>query len=162
MSGGEQLATILSQAMAPVFMITGAAALINIMSQRFGRVIDRIRFLLRNGSSLYRHEKTFDHVTVEIKALYRRAKILRRAIITSVLGVFSVSLTVFSIFFDIAFNMHLITPLMPQISFISSLVCLMISMAMFMQDFIISLQTIKADIKARSDVQLYQDSEEAP
>ena len=159
MSGGEQLASILSQALAPVFMITGAASLISIMSQRFGRVIDRIRFLLRNGSNLYRHEKTFDHVTIEIKALYRRAKVLRRAIITCVLSVFFVSLTVCSIFFDIAFRMSFITPLMPQIAFISALVGLMVSMAMFLQDFLISLQTIKADIKARSDVELYQDED---
>lgn len=144
------MASILSQAVAPVFLITGASSLIAIMSHRYGRVVDRIRILLRDGSKLYQKDISIDHVSLEIHALYRRAKILRFTIILTVLSVFLVCSTVFVLYLSISRTLPF--PNLAQACFIGSLVVLMIALTMFIQDFMISLGSIKHDIKTRSDI----------
>lgn len=47
----SELAKLMSASIAPVFLITGIAGILSIMSLRYGRVIDRIRTLLRDGPS---------------------------------------------------------------------------------------------------------------
>ena len=140
------LPTILSEALAPVFLITGISGLINIMAQRYGRIIDRIRVLLRDGEKLYPND--FYYVSTELSTLYKRARILRYSLVLLVASVFCISVTVCCLFLDMAFTAS--TATVAQFFFITSMIFLMISLAWFMRDFMISLTSIKHDITTRA------------
>ena len=144
------LATVMSQAVAPVFLITGVSGLIASQGTRFGRVIDRTRTLLREGDKLYPGQNSY--VINELKALYIRAKILRTAIICAAISIFFIANTVLMSFFSFWHDLEL--QLASELSFVASLVFVMLSVAFFIRDFMIGLRSIAFDIKARSDYEV--------
>lgn len=148
---GSEVPRIMSASVAPVFLITGIAALLSIMVLRYGRVIDRIRTLLREGPKLYKREISHDHLAQELKSLYTRARLLRVTIILEVISVFCVSITIFTLFSSLSFgfNFHLL----PVIFFIASLFFLMVGLVLFIRDFALSLACIEHDMKVRADVE---------
>ncbi len=147
-----EIAKIMSSSIAPVFLITGIAGILSIMSLRYGRVIDRIRTLLREGPKLYQKELGNDHLHRELRTLYRRARILRIAIITEVASIFAISLTIFAMFFSLSFDVDVMFG--PQFLFIASLIFLMIGLGLFIQDYALSLNCIENDMGVRSDMNL--------
>lgn len=150
-----EVAKIMSASIAPVFLITGIAGILSIMSLRYGRVIDRIRTLLREGPKLYQREIGADHLHKELKTLYHRARILRIAIITEVASIFAISLTIFAMFFSMSFGIEVMFG--PQFLFISSLICLMVGLGLFIQDYALSLDCIENDMDVRSDVDVQKE-----
>lgn len=152
----HEIAKIMSASVAPVFLITGVAGILSIMALRYGRVIDRIRTLLRDGPKLYQKEVGADHLEKELKTLYKRARILRLTIILEIISVFQVSLTIFSLFFSMAFGVELV--LGPLIFFIAGLSFLLVGLAFFIQDFVLSLACIEHDLKVRSNIDVTADS----
>ncbi len=148
----SELAKIMSSAIAPVFMITGIAAILSTMSLRYGRVIDRIRQLLTEGPKLYRRELGQDHMNRELKSLYSRARLLRLAIIVNVVSIFAISLTIFALFFSLSFGIEL--PYVPQVLFILALLLMMIGLLLFINDFAMSLTCIEHDMNVRTRIEM--------
>lgn len=148
----SEIAKIMSASVAPVFLITGVAAILSIMVLRYGRVIDRIRTLLREGPRLYQRVVDSDHLERELKTLYKRAKILRLTIVMEIISVFQVSLTIFALFSSLAFDISLAYS--PLVFFIAGLIFLLLGLALFIQDFMLSLACIENDMKVRSNVDL--------
>ena len=146
---------ILSKAIAPVFLISAVALVVNGQTARYGRVIDRARTLLREGRKLYERDIN-DHVSVELRSLYRRAHILRTAIILASTSIFFVVIAIFLLFLGLMFEVSI--PLAPEFSFVASLAILLISMALFIEDFAISLKSLKHDIYSRGDPSILEDS----
>ncbi len=149
---GSELAKLMSASIAPVFLVTGVAGILSIMSTRYGRVIDRIRTLLREGPKLYHKETGSEYMRRELQALYRRARILRIAIIFEVLSVFSVSVTIMTLFSSMSYNIDFYYTL--QFFFVLALVLLMLGLALFIKDFAVSLRSIELDMQERSDVEM--------
>ena len=145
----SNLSTILSETLAPVFLITGISSLIGSMANRYGRVIDRIRKLLREGSTLYNDDQ---YIITELQALRKRARILRYSLVLCVSSVFAVSATVFCLFFNIAFSVA--TAVAAESFFILAMINLMLALGLFMHEFLISLNAIEQDIKTRSKLKL--------
>ena len=143
----QETINALTLAVAPVFMITGIGSVIASMNTRYGRVIDRIRTLLREGNCLYNMKADSAYVGVEILSLYNRARLLRLAIMLMAGSVFFVALTVFIIFGEMIYREMI--PFLIETSFLSSLLCLILGMACFIRDFAISLKMIKKDIEVR-------------
>jgi hypothetical protein len=144
----------MSASIAPVFMITGISAVLSIMALRYGRVIDRIRTLLRDGPKLYKKELGGDHLTRELRSLYTRAKLLRIIIILEVVSIFCISITIFTLFLSLSFGVSL--PFVPQIFFIISLFFLMVGLILFIQDFAMSLACIEHDMNVRSHIDIHE------
>ena len=148
----SELARLMSASIAPVFLITGIAGILSTMSLRYGRVIDRIRSLLRDGPKLFRKETSHEHFARELKTLYRRARFMRMAVILGVVSIFSISITVFALFFSLSYGVDVYY--IPQAFFILALVLLMLGLVLFIQDFALSLDCIEHDMKVRSDVNI--------
>jgi hypothetical protein len=148
-SSSQITASVMQSAIAPVFLISAVAVLVTCMAQRYGRVIDRTRSLLREGDRIFGHHRPKEHINLEIRSLYRRAKLLRTTIILASLSIFFVVLAIFFLFLGLMFQQGI--PYAPEITFILSLVVLLISTGLFIEDFAISLQSIKYDIKNRGD-----------
>lgn len=148
----SEIAQIMSASVAPVFLITGVAAILSIMALRYGRVIDRIRTLLREGPRLYQKEVGIEHLEKELKTLYKRARILRLTIIFEIISVFHISLTIFTLFSSLAFGFDLVIG--PLVFFIAGLIFLLLGLAFFIQDFALSLACIQHDLKVRSNIDM--------
>ncbi len=155
----SELAKLMSASIAPVFLITGIAGILATMSLRYGRVIDRIRTLLRDGPKLYRKELRSDHLNRELKSLYKRARLLRMAVILDVISIFSISITIFSLFFALTYHLNVL--FVPQFFFIVALVLLMIALGLFIQDFVMSLACIEHDMDVRSSIDMHETKQEA-
>lgn len=155
----SELAKLMSSSIAPVFLITGISGILSIMSLRYGRVIDRIRTLLRDGPKLYRKDIGMDHLNRELKSLYKRARLLRMSIILAVVSIFSISFTIFVLFFSLSYGLE--APYVPQSFFIIALILLMIGLALFIQDFAMSLACIEHDMDVRSSIDMNETRQEA-
>lgn len=155
----SELAKLMSASIAPVFLITGIGGILSIMAMRYGRVIDRIRTLLRDGPKLYRKEIGVDHLNRELRSLYKRARLLRTSIILGVVSIFSISITIFVLFFSLAYGMEALY--VPQFFFMLALILLMLGLALFIQDFAMSLACIEHDMDVRSSIDMHETKQEA-
>lgn len=146
----SEISRVLSTAVAPVFLITSISSILATVIARYGRVIDRIRTLLRDGPKLYLKKVGQDHLDIELKTLYRRARLLRFTIGLEIASVFSVVLTIamifLSLFLEVNFNIF------PALFFIISLSLLLLGLFTFLRDFWLSLTCIENDMRARSSV----------
>ena len=102
----EALASVIQLAVAPVFLLAGIAGLLNVLSVRLGRAVDRVRVVeTRLGK-----EPHSDHVTIlqaEITALWSRIRLAHWPIIIFVAAALVIFLVIVSLFFSefASFNM---------------------------------------------------------
>lgn len=149
-----ELTKVLSGSVAPVFLVTGIAGIIATMSQRYGRVIDRIRTLLRDGPRLYLRQVGHDHLDKELKTLYKRAKLLRITIAIEITSVLFIVLTICSLFLSLAFDLDF--NILPSVFFIASLLFLLLGLLLFIKDFWFSLLSIENDMSVRGNIDVHQ------
>ncbi len=135
----------MASVLAPVFLITGVAAVLNTMTTRYGRVIDRVRVVLRESQTQRGDERLAKHHEWEIRSLFSRARLLRAIIIMAASSIFCVSMTMFLLFAGTMANAPVGKA--PVVFFVASIVALIIAMALFIQDLALSLRTLKADIR---------------
>lgn len=134
-------------AIAPVFLIMGASTLLGSMAVRYGRVLDRARAVLRDYESATSGTPRVKRLDDELAILLHRAQLLRTTIILAATSVFFVVLTIVITFAMVVSNHS--APYLPLGSFGLSLVTFMISLALFIKDFAISLRALKTEISAR-------------
>ncbi|NCP66155.1 MAG: DUF2721 domain-containing protein [Paraglaciecola sp.] len=73
------LAQIIQIVVAPVFMLTGIAGFLNVMSGRLGRIVDRARVMERRVT-IIKNPLYLDIAQKELKNLWRRITIINRSI----------------------------------------------------------------------------------
>ena len=133
-------------AIAPVFLIMGASALLGSMAMRYGRVLDRARKVLSDREDLPQQSPRRELIDRELAILYHRARLLRLTIILDAASVFGIVLTILVLFGMVVTATSL--PLLPLITFGASLILLAIALALLIQDFAISRKALKAEISA--------------
>jgi len=112
------------------------------MTNRLGRPLDRIRALTTELKSAENEQK---HVLLEeVDILYRRAKLLQTAVTFSVLSIFFVATIILSLFVTATFGASL--EVVIEVLFSASLVSLVISLALFVWDIQLGLNSIKIEI----------------
>ena len=92
-----QLVRILSASIAPVIVISGVGLLLLSMTNRHSHVIDRARVLVKDLEATREPERR-DSLVEQIRMIYRRARILRLAIILGAFSILFVAVTVLSLF----------------------------------------------------------------
>ena len=138
-----QLVGILSASIAPVIVISGVGLLLLSMTNRYSRVIDRARELTRDLEGTVESERR-GLIVEELQILYRRARILRLAIILSSISILFVGLTVFSLFAAQVLRVRADYVSVP--SFGLCLVALIGSLYFFIRDVSISLIALELEI----------------
>jgi hypothetical protein len=102
----EALASVIQLAVAPVFLLAGIAGLLNVLSVRLGRAVDRVRVVeTRLGK-----ESHSDHVTIlqaEITTLWSRIRLANWSIRMFAAAALVTCLVIVSLFFSefSSFNM---------------------------------------------------------
>ena len=80
----------------------------------------------------------------EIDILFRRAKLLQMSVSLAVLSIFFVGTIILFLFVDVTFNAGLETII--ELLFSASLVCLVLSLALFVWDIQLGLESIRIEI----------------
>jgi hypothetical protein len=93
----EQLIHILSASIAPVIVISGVALLLLCMTNRYSRVTDLARDLVK-VLDITQEPLRYELLAEQVRITYRRARTLRLAIILASSSILFVALTVLSLF----------------------------------------------------------------
>ena len=91
-----QVIRILSASIAPVIVISGVGLLLLSMTNRYTRVLERVRQLARELDSDEEHRRR--RFLEQVDITYRRARMLRSAIILGSFSIVFVAITVLSLF----------------------------------------------------------------
>lgn len=124
------IAQTIQLALAPVFVLVAIGNILNLLSTRLGRIVDRSRFLVD------RHAETqgsdHDAVVRDIRALDRRIAIIGRAILVLVISALMVGLTVAMLFLDGVTHFDLQPAAM--VAFILAIALLMYALLLFLRE----------------------------
>jgi MFS family permease len=94
--GLTQLAQIIQLAVAPVFLLAGLGAFLNVCAGRLARIVDRTRNL--EPRILASRGSEHDRLIKEVRLLDRRTRIVNRAIFCTVLAALLISAVVILLF----------------------------------------------------------------
>ncbi len=126
----SEIAGVIQLSVAPVFLLAGVGAIVNAMSTRLGRAVDRARDL---ESELDRADAAQTaRIHDELRAISQRARLVTRAIALAVLCALLVTLLLIAAFFD-AFLATDLSFLLAAI-FVAALVAFSASLLMFLRD----------------------------
>jgi hypothetical protein len=133
---------ILQLSIAPVILISGVGLLLLSMTNRLGRVVDRVRLLVREKKTATGEESFI--IQSQLDILFRRAIIIRFSIAMAGMNILFDSLLIISIFvfslleLDFALGIVLV--------FVLSLIFLIISIIAFLEDINMSLRAVKLEL----------------
>ena len=133
------IAQTIQLALAPVFVLVAAGGIMNMLSHRLGRVIDRSRQL--QGSHGATEGLEHDMIVREIRSTAKRMALLHRAMLLLVLSCLTVGLTVVLLF--LAEFAHLDLQVVAASAFIVAILFLMASLLLFLQESRLATSALK-------------------
>lgn len=141
----NELTRTLQTAISPVVMISGIGLLVLAMTNRFAHTTDRARSLSKQLKQ--ESEDEAERLTTQIRILYNRCKILLLTISFALASVFFISLLIVALFvtYILGINTHTVVIVL----FVLSLICLVISLALFIRDMTLSLKALGEELRDR-------------
>ncbi|MBC7984526.1 MAG: DUF2721 domain-containing protein [Candidatus Obscuribacterales bacterium] len=130
---------VIQLAVAPVFLLTGVGATLNVLASRIGRIIDRARIMEEQLLAASPELETVLHD--RLRVLSKRAKLVNRAIGLSVLSGILVSLVVAALFVSAAFEIDLSLPI--AIAFVIALLSLATALIYFLREVFIATESLR-------------------
>ena len=126
-------------ALGPVFLLTGIAGMLNVMSGRLSRIIDRGRYLTERRIDNMSIQQ--DDMNKELKTLERRRYFTSLAITSCTVSALMVCLVIVTLFLEAMFNL----PLSSIIGylFILAILALVVGLAFFLREVHQSAQTVR-------------------
>ncbi len=97
MQPATDIAHVVQSSVAPVFLLTGVAAMLGVLTNRLSRIVDRARTLERE---LQAHPGLAAHLHADLAVLARRAVFINSAISLCVIAALMVALVVVALFAD--------------------------------------------------------------
>ena len=132
------LAQIIQLAVAPVFLLAGLGAFLNVCAGRLARIVDRTRSL--EPRILKSRGREHERLVGEMRLLDRRIRVVNRAISTSVLATVFISLVVVLLFLAFLTGMKVGTAI--ALLFIGSMVCTGTGFAIFLYETRLGTKTV--------------------
>ena len=140
----EQFVPVLQLAVSPVILISGVGLLLLSMTNRFGRVVDRIRAqaeLLRRTS-----EPDRPRILMQMDVLGARSRMIRSAIWFAGISVLTAAVMIILLF--VAVLMHFEAALLLAGLFVGCLLSLILSLSYFLRDINLSLRALDLEVRA--------------
>ena len=135
----DNIAQAIQLALAPVFLLTGIGAMLNVMSGRLSRIIDRGRTLTEKPQVI----ATYDQAGLqkELELLEQRRRITSRSITSCTVAALLVCLVIVALFLEVLFSI----PLNWFIGalFILSTLALVIGLGYFLKEVHLSSNTVR-------------------
>ena len=139
----EQVIPQLRDAVGPVILISGVGLLLLTMTNRLGRAIDRARILKRELAGHSGPEQL--RVQAQVNMLFRRAKIIRQAILFSVTSALLAAVLVMTLFLAAWLHWEYAWP--AGVVFTACLASLCVSLVAFILDINLSLHALKLELE---------------
>ncbi|HTH49167.1 MAG TPA: DUF2721 domain-containing protein [Candidatus Limnocylindria bacterium] len=133
----------LQTAIGPVILISGVGMLLLVMTNRFGRLVDRSRQLVNELTGAKAAEASL--VREQVHILFLRARVLRCAIALASGSMLLAALLIVTIFVSALAGWHAGGPVVVQ--FIGSLLSLIGAIVAFLYDINLSLAAIRLELK---------------
>lgn len=124
-------------ALAPVFLLTGIAGMLNVMTGRLSRIIDRAREISQRDTM----GRTKEQVAMELNGLERRRHLAGIAITSATFSALLVCILVTALFVDVLFDINL--NLFIGLLFAASSLALVIGLGYFLREVQLATNTIK-------------------
>lgn len=138
------VAASLQASVAPVTMISAIGFLMLVTSNRFSRVVDRMRVLLAELPSITGEKEKEIHIR-ETHILYRRSKNLCFAAFMGGACIFFIGLTIFMLFAKSMFCWG-IANVIAEYSFLLSLLLLLFFAIIFAHDFAVTQHAVRFEL----------------
>ena len=133
---------VIQLSVAPVFLLTGIATLINAMNSRLGRIVDRRRKVLERITG---SENTpGDEAHKELSTLYRRSHLAYLGILFSVLSALLVCLVIVGAFVGALISVDLTKTV--AVVFILALLSMIASLGLFLREVFLGVSTGKQTV----------------
>lgn len=133
------IASVIQLAVAPVFLLAGIAGLLNVLSVRLGRAVDRVRVVEVHLN----REPHPDHIILlqgEISALWSRIRLANWSIRMFVAGALMVCLVIVSLFFSELTRLNMSAAIVA--SFLGAMLLLIMGLIFFLIEVSISTRSI--------------------
>ena len=137
-----ELMPVLQMAIGPVVLISGVGLLINSLTNRMGRVVDRGRLIV--GSLRDAPDQNRDTVSHQLKILSYRARLLRRSILFAVLCMLFDALLIITTFVIAALKVEMGWAI--ALLFAGALISLVVALVIFLQELNQALIIFHQDI----------------
>lgn len=128
------VAQVIQLAVAPVFLLAGVGATLNVLATRIGRIIDRARLMEAQLPTANAQDE--DDLRERLRVLSARATLINRAIALCVLCGLLVSLVVAALFVSSALRIDLALPI--AVVFVVALLSLAAAMVYFLREVFIA------------------------
>jgi hypothetical protein len=139
------LIPILQTAIGPVILISGVGLLLLTMTNRLGRAIDRARQLdsaLPNADPL-----AHGALEAQLRILFGRARLIRTAIVLASMSALAAAVLVILLF--LAALLDIASPWLISSLFVTCMVCLILSLVLFIHDINRSLAALRLELQTR-------------
>lgn len=140
----ETIAGVIQLAVAPVFLLAGIAGMLNVLSVRLGRVVDRFRAI--EARIIYEDRQAhLANFQEEASGLWKRIRLVNWSIRMFVLGALLICIVIVALFFgelvEIDFSLYI------SALFVSAMYLLIMGLILFLFEVSISTTQINAGIK---------------
>jgi hypothetical protein len=133
------IAQVIQLAVAPVFLLTGVGATLNVFASRIARIIDRAR-IMEDQLTRATPEMAAD-IHTRLGVLSKRATLVHRAIGFSVTSGILVSLVVAALFVSAALKIDLAVAI--AVAFVAALLSLASGLIYFLREVIIATESLR-------------------
>jgi len=133
----QHLIQLLQSSISPIILISGVGLLLLSFTNRLGRVIDRLRHIVKD----LKDGKDDDIKRIQIPILYKRGRILRSAITSISFTILCASLMILLLFLGYFTQLNIETVFISF--FVLAIIGLIISIILFMWDVTVSLKALK-------------------
>ncbi len=135
--GLDTIARAIQLALAPVFLLTGIAAMLNVMTNRLSRIIDRGRFLTEAPNA----PKQALPLNPELQILERRRHFTSVAITASTIAALLVCIVIAALFVEVLLVAHL--KWFIGALFTVAMLVLVIALAFFLREVHMAMKSIR-------------------
>ena len=139
----ETIAGVIQLAVAPVFLLAGIAGMLNVLSSRLGRVVDRFRKVEARMLS----EPHDDHVALlqtETRGLWKRIRLVNWSIRMFVTSALLISLVIVALFFGELAGLDLSITI--AVLFVGSMCLIILGLVLFLVEVSTATQHINQGI----------------
>jgi len=142
----NDVAHTIQLALAPVFLLTGIAGLLNVMAGRLARIIDRGRHLTETP---LRELPVTEVLAIELKSLDRRRHLASAAITACTFSALLVCTVIAALFVEVLLNLQF--KFLIGVLFTGSTLALVAGLAFFLREVHLATQTVRFAVPSHPD-----------
>lgn len=147
----DSIAQVIQLSVAPVFMLTGVGAALNVLVSRLVRIVDRARV---TETQLREGEGDEIELRARLIVLAKRARLISRAIALSVVSALLVPLMIVGLFVSALLKLDLSVPI--ALAFIVSLLALAAALVYFLREIFVATAALSFSLQSDRGAQLSQ------